>query len=147
MTDQQSVSDEIRSLVERDGVSYDSLSAVTGIDADALRTFAGTSQDGLTNPNGGVLTLDEGERVSILVAQLTAIREVPDADRVEGIFAALTQTYGFTIPALAALLGVDEGSLESLSEAFESVPASSKTALAVRLTFLVNAINGAAPRI
>lgn len=147
MTNQQSVSEELRGFVERNQISYHSLAAITSIEADTLRAFADASPEGLTSPQSGSLSLDEGERVSVLVSQLTAIREIPDSDRVEGILAALTQTYGFTIPALAALLGVEQSSLESLSESFDSVPEASRTALAVRLTFLVNAINLAGPRL
>lgn len=141
MAEEQSVASDLRRIVNSDGVPYGVIGSIAGIAPEKLESYVDTSPVGLAEPAVGALSPEEGERLSILVAQLTAIKEIPDEDRVEGMLAALTQTFGFPIGSLASLIDVNASTLESLSTSFAEVPVDERTAVALRLSFLVNAIN------
>ncbi|WP_123653691.1 HTH domain-containing protein [Curtobacterium sp. ZW137] len=95
MTEKQDVAHELRHIVEVDGVPYDTIGAITGTTPEKLRSYVETSPNGFADPADGGLSPDEGARVSVLVAHLSAVKEIPDAERVEGMLAVLTQTFGF----------------------------------------------------
>lgn len=141
MTEEQSVAGDIQRMVTEDRVPYSVIGAIAGVAPEKLQSYVESSPVGLVEPADGNLSPNEGERLSVLTAQLTAIKEIPDADRVEGMLAALTQTFGFPVDALASLIGVETTSLERLSTSFSDVPAEEQTAIALRLSSVVNAIN------
>ncbi|TCK61346.1 HTH domain-containing protein [Curtobacterium sp. PhB136] len=145
MTEKQDVAHELRHIVEVDGVPYDTIGAITGTTPEKLRSYVETSPNGFADPADGGLSPDEGARVSVLVAHLSAVKEIPDAERVEGMLAVLTQTFGFPVDALASVIGVEAAVLDDLATTFDDLPATVRTAVALRLSFLVNAINLASP--
>jgi len=138
----------LRALIERGSVALDAIAQVTGISESELSAYLddpGTEHQGLTVLGTG-LAPDESQRLAVLVAMLAAARNVPDDDRVRGILEGLTQVSGLTVANIASLTGIAESDLDAFTIDPTGVSAAVKFTIATRTSYLVNAVNLAAPR-
>lgn len=139
---------ELRALIERRSATLDVIAQTTGISESTLSAYLdgpGTEHQGLTALGTG-LTPDESQRLAVLAAMLAAAPSVPDDDRVRGILEALTQASGLTVANIASLTGIAESDLDAFTNDPTGVSAAVKYSIATRTSFLVNAVNLAAPR-
>jgi hypothetical protein len=142
------VEDELRRLVEEGRITPDAVQAVTGISGDALVPLLREEPrtgDGLTAVSG-TLSNDESGRLSTLVVQLVESSKPNDDERVRGMIESLTRVFQLSQQNIALLTGVDVGELESFVQDPAATALETKYQLAVRVSYLVNAIGSALPR-
>jgi hypothetical protein len=143
------VEHELRRIVAEGRISEESLQAITGIPADAIASLLGATHDrepGLSAPPSA-FSPDEVLRLSALVGQLTEGLQIDDDVRLTAIVQTLTVQFRMTHQHIALLTGIDLNDLESVLNDPNTVPAERKYELAIRASYLMNAIGNAAPDI
>ncbi|RFA10892.1 hypothetical protein B7R54_18020 [Subtercola boreus] len=141
--------DELRILIGDGGITEDAVRSITGITTEKLRSFLNQAQSGMVVADPEkmeVLSTDESMRLSILVAQLTAGFQIDDDERLTAILESLTLECGLTVPNIARLTGLEIEDLESGLHDPASVPIEKKYALALRSSYVINAVGLARTR-
>jgi hypothetical protein len=117
---------------------------MTGISADELATFLQSAPSGAQRTRiAPTLSQTESARISTLSAQLTAGREVGDDRRLKAIFESLTIVCHLTLLNISKLTGLDVVDIEQALLEPQTLSAEKKYQLAVRGSYLINAINQA----
>ncbi|MFB2597414.1 HTH domain-containing protein [Herbiconiux sp. P17] len=135
----------LRRLIVEGQISDDALQTITGIRSEKIRAFL----DEATPPASGMtaepqaLTNDESTRLSVLAVQLTEGLTIGDDERLTAIVESLTIECHLTLRNIAQLTGLDVGDLERVLRDPRSVPIEKKYELAVRGSYLINAVNQA----
>jgi hypothetical protein len=140
--------DGVNRLIEEGILTERALEAMTLIDAVRLRA-ALSDGPGMQVPTASrerVLTNDETRRLSVLAAQLTEGLTIDDDDRLKGIIESLTSDVHLSVDSVAQLLDASPADLESVLADPRSVPADAKYSLAIRCSYLMNAVNSARSR-
>ena len=141
------VENELRRIVAEGRISEESLQAITGISGDTIASLLDTAQErepGLSAPPAA-FSPDEVGRLSALVGQLTNGLQIDDDVRLTAIIQTLTVQFRMTHQHIASLTGVDLYDLESVLNDPNAAQAETKYALAIRASYLLNAIGNAAP--
>ncbi|WP_440708237.1 HTH domain-containing protein [Herbiconiux sp. YIM B11900] len=132
---------QLRRLLADGAISASGLQAITGVGEDALRSFVyGHAESGMTSDPTAV-SADQSVRLSTLAAQLTGGMAIPDDERLKGILESLTTASHLTTENLDRLTGLDARDLDKALCAPESVPVDKKYEIAVRCSYLINALN------
>ncbi|WEO77270.1 hypothetical protein BJQ94_18265 [Cryobacterium sp. SO2] len=139
--------DELKRTIAEGGISEDALRAITGIQPEKLRSFldADPGMTGLTTERRA-LSIDESSRLSILAAHLTQGMQIDDDERLTAIFESLTLDCHLTLDNIAQLTGLDIDDLDSALRDPRTVPMHKKYELAIKGSYLVNAVNQARGR-
>ncbi|KHK96058.1 hypothetical protein LK09_17090 [Microbacterium mangrovi] len=135
---------ELARLVAEDAVSEGALAAMTQIDAAKLHsTLAERRPPPGTMVAAGREAFAPGDsmRVSILAGLLTEGTTVGDDERLTSILESLTGEMCLTPENIARLTGLDPADVERGLADPRSLALEAKYALALRTSFLVNAIN------
>lgn len=137
--------DELRRIIAEGSVSEDSLQAITGIQPEKLRSFLNDAKPGMSRftAEPQALSNNESARLSILTAHLTEGLRIGDDERLKGIFETLTIECRLTPQNIAQLTGLGVGDLESVLRDPRTVPIERKYELAIRGSYLINAVNRA----
>ncbi|WP_213815580.1 HTH domain-containing protein [Glaciihabitans sp. dw_435] len=135
---------DLQRLIAEGHISEDALQTITAIPAEKLQSFFDTS----TGTAGLVakpqtLSTDEILRLSILAAHLTDGLQIEDDARLAAILESLTIECHLTLAHIAQLTHVDIGDIENALENPQTVPAETKYAIAIRGSYLINAVNQA----
>ncbi|SKA79299.1 hypothetical protein SAMN06295879_0024 [Agreia bicolorata] len=135
----------LRRLLAEGGITEEGLQSLTGISPNALRAFlsASHSDTGLTT-TPPAFSSDEGIRLSILAAQLIEGVTIPDDERLAGILDSLMFERHLTAENIATLAGLDADDVHAARSDPRSLPAEKKYAIAIRVSYLLNAFNRAA---
>lgn len=137
---------QLKRLLADGAISESGLQAITGVGEEALRSFVcGPTETGMTTDPPAV-TADQSMRLSILVAQLTDGMAIPDDERLKGILESLTIASHLTTENIAQLAGLDARDLDKALSDPKSVPIEKKYEIAVRCSYLINALNRAENR-
>jgi hypothetical protein len=137
--------DELRRIIAEGRISEDALQAITGIQPEKLRSFLNEAMSGTTGltTEPQALSNDESARLSILAAHLTEGLRIGDDERLKAIFESLTIECRLTPRNIAQLTGLDVDDLESALRDPRTVPLEKKYELAIKGSYLINAVNGA----
>lgn len=141
------VENELRRIVAEGRISEESLQAITGIPGDAIALLVGSTHErepGLSAPPS-TFSPDEIGRLSALVGQLTEGLQIDDDVRLMAIIQTLTVQFRMTRQHIALLIGIDLNELEIVLNDPNTAQAERKYELAVRASYLMNAIGNAAP--
>jgi hypothetical protein len=134
-------------MVAEGRISEESLQAITGIRGDAIASLLGATHErepGLFAPPSA-FSPDEIGRLSTLVDQLAEGLQVDDDVRLSAIIQTLTVQFRMTHQHIALLIGMDPNDLESILSNPNAAQPERKCALAIRASYLMNAIGNAAP--
>lgn len=138
---------ELRRIVAEGRISKESLQAITGIPGDAIASLLDATkgiQPGLSAPPSA-FSPDETGRLSALVGQLTEGLQIDDDVRLAAIIQTLSVQFRMTYQHIALLTGIDPDDLESVVNNPNTVQAERKYELAIRTSYLLNAIGNATP--
>ena len=141
------VEHELRRIVAEGRISAESLQAITGIPGDAIASLVGGTHErepGLSAAPSA-FSPDEIGRLSALVGQLTDGLQIDDDVRLTAIIQTLTMQFRMTRQHIALLTGIDLRDLESVLNDPNTARAERKYELAIRASYLMNAIGNAAP--
>jgi hypothetical protein len=140
--------DELRRIIAEGHISEDALQSITGIEPEKLRSFLDEAKPGAAGltREPQALSNDESTRLSTLAAQLTEGLRIGDDERLRAIFESLTIECRLTVQNIAQLAGLDVDDLESTLRDPRTVPIEKKYALAIRGSYLINAVNQARGR-
>lgn len=146
--DMQSPAYQLRRLIDRGYVSEVSLTAITGVQPDALSAFLQSDASTMTllPSSESVLSSDEEMRLSVLAAQLSEGLQVADDDRLKGVLESLIASCGLTVENVAHLVEVDVAVVQAVLSDVTSVPCEAKYALSGKVSYLINAFNQARAR-
>lgn len=135
--------DELRRIIAEGRISEDALQAMTGIQPEKLRSFLNDAKPGMTGltTEPQALSNDESARLSILAAHLTEGMRIGDDERLKAIFESLTIECRLTPQNIAQLTGLDVDDLESALRDPRTVPIEKKYELAIKGSYLINAVN------
>ncbi len=143
----------LRRLIADDRITESALHAITGIDRGTLTSYLGGPQSenvGLTTAPRAV-SGDEGQRLAVLAAMLAEGLRSPDFpisddERVTAIIESLTAQCHLTHQNIAQLTGIALADLERFISDPQSTPLEVKYQLAVRGSYIANAVTQAQPR-
>jgi hypothetical protein len=138
--------DELRRIIAEGRISDKALQAITGISGDVLATFLSTTPAGEPGLSTSLasLSLDEELRVSGLVTQLTEGFQIDDDIRLRAIIESLTAQCHLTHQNIGLLTRIELDDLEKFMSDPKTVPVEKKYELAVRASYLINAVANAA---
>lgn len=144
-TEAHDPSEELRRLMVEGSISEVALQAITGIQSEKLRFFLENRMPVMTRFTTDPLALsdDEAMRLSILSGQLTEGMRIGGDERLKAIFESLTIECRLTPQALALLMGLDVDDVESVLRDPRTVPIQKKYELALKGSYLINAVNQA----
>ena len=139
---------ELQRLIAEGRISEDALQAITGIQPEKLRSYLDEAQAGMTGLTAApkVLSAEESARLSILAAHLAEGLRIGDDERLKAIFESLTIECRLTLQNIAELTGIDVDDLRSVLSDTQTIPIDKKYELAVKGSYLINAVNGARGR-
>jgi len=139
--------DELSRIVAEDRISEDALRAITGIQPQKLRAFlngAGAKPEMIVAAAEPLaLSNDEIGRLSILAPQLAEGMRIGNDERLKAIFESLTVECRLTPRNIARLTGVDVDVIENVLRAPRTIPIEKKYELAIKGSYLINAVNQA----
>lgn len=136
---------ELRHLIVDGHVSEEALQAITGIQPEKLLAYLDQATPGMMGhtTERELLSNDESGRLSILVGQLTVGLQIGDDERLKAIFESLTAQCNLTVEHISQLTGLNIEDLHSALHDPRTVPAEKKYELAIRGSYLINAVNQA----
>ncbi|RFA07141.1 hypothetical protein B7R21_16610 [Subtercola boreus] len=140
--------DILRRVIADGRLSPEAFESITGIPRDALTPFLAvtpTGTPGMATPPA-ILTSDQTLRLSSLVAQLTAGFEIDDDERVRGILETLTVQFRLTSDNISHLTQIHAADIELFIADPATVSPEVRYRLAVRASYLLNAIGNASPK-
>lgn len=148
MTSQMfNTADELRRAVADGRISEMALEAISQIPIGTLQVFLAGSVEGTngvtTSPQP--LSADEAARLSVLASQILHGFDIGDDERLRAILEGLTTQFHLTLENIALLARLDSADLATALRDPSSLPAERKYALALRLSYLTNAIERARP--
>lgn len=135
----------LRQLIAEGSLTEDGIQSVTGIGTAALRSFVSSGEAGMTR-SSPELSAEESTRLSIFAAQLVEGMAIADDERVRGILESLITECRLTSQNIAQLTGLDAGIVDDALNDPHLVPAEQKYEIAVRASYLLNAIGRASNR-
>lgn len=137
--------DELRRIIAEGHISEDALQAMTSMPPEKLRYFLNEATPGMTGltTEPQALSNDESARLSILAAHLTEGLRIGDDDRLKAIFESLTIECRLTPHNIAQLTGLNVDDLMSALGDPRTVPIERKYELAIKGSYLINAVNRA----
>ncbi|HWU60170.1 MAG TPA: HTH domain-containing protein [Microbacteriaceae bacterium] len=141
------VESELRRIVAEGRISEESLQTITGIPGDVIASLLSDARErepGLSAPPSK-LSPDQIGRLSALVDQLTEGLQIDDDTRLKAIIQTLTEQFRMTHQHIALLTGIDLNDLKSALYDPDTAKAERKYELAIRASYLMNAIGNAAP--
>jgi hypothetical protein len=140
--------DELRRIIAEDRISEDALQSITGIQPERLRSFLDEAKRETTvlTREPQALSNNEIARLSTLAAHLTEGLRIGDDERLRAIFESLTGECRLTLRNIAQLTGLDVDDLESALRDPRTVPIEKKYELAIKGSYLINAVNQARGR-
>ncbi len=140
-----SVATDLRRLIAEDRISEEALSAILRIEPGKLAALLVDD----TPPRGGMvldeprLSPEEATRVSRFTAQLTYGLDIDDDERLQGILESLAVECRLSLDNIAGLTGLDVHDLRVARREPRNLPSDTKYAVALRTSYLVNAVNQA----
>lgn len=136
---------ELRRIIVEGHISEDALQAIMGIQPEKLLTYLDEAKHGMTRltTERQLLSNDESARLSILAGQLTVGLQIGDDERLKAIFESLTIECHLTIQNISQLTGINIEDLDSALHDPRTVPVEKKYELAIRGSYLINAVNQA----
>lgn len=139
---------ELKRIIAEGHLSEDALHAITGIQPEKLRAFLDGAQTGMSGSTAGpqAFSGDEITRLSILAAHLTEGLRIGDDDRLKAIFESLVVECRLTLSNIAQLTGLDVDDLASALRDPRSVAIEKRYELAIRGSYLINALSQARAR-
>ena len=139
-------SEDLQAVIAAGGLSEDALQAITRISAESMARFlrgdVSNSQPGAWPP---LLTREESRRVALLSAHLSEGLSIDDNERLQGILESLTIECHLTTENIAQLVDVDVENVERALLDPSAVPLDARYRLALRTSYIVNAVNQARP--
>jgi hypothetical protein len=138
--------DEVQRLIAEGRISEDAITAVTGIPPEKLKAFFAESgsEVGRLSTTPPALSFDESTRLTILSSQLTdLILFDNDDERLMGLLESLTVVCRLTLENISRLTGVGIEDLQQALDDPRALPVEKKYELAMRGSYLVNAVNAA----
>lgn len=144
-TDSFNTSEEVSRLLAEGQVSEEALRAITGIASESLRSFMSERAGALT-AEPQALSGEEGERLSVLAAQLTQGMQVDNDQRLRAIYESLTMECRLTRRNIAALTGIAIEDLDIVLSDPRALSFEKRYDLAVKGAYLINAVNRARGR-
>ncbi|WP_214467097.1 HTH domain-containing protein [Microbacterium flavescens] len=143
----QEIVGELRRLLEDEQITEGALHAMTRIEPGKLAALLSdpSSTSGL-RVDEQALSADENARVSILVSQLAYGLEIDDDERLQGILVALISDCGLSLQNVSRLTGVGIQELSLTMDNPVAVPLETKYTLALRASYLINAVSQARAR-
>lgn len=134
--------DELRRAIGEGQISNKALQTITGIRGDVLTSYLEkTPRAGQAlSPPSGELSREESTRLASLAAQITAGLQIDDDVRLRAIIETLTIQCHLTLQNIALLTRVGLEELERFVRDPESAPLEMKYELAVRASYLINAV-------
>lgn len=140
--------DELRRAIGEGQISNKALQTITGIRSEVLTSYLETIPRGEpeVGPSAAELSREESTRLASLAAQITAGLQIDDDVRLRAIIETLTTQCHLTLQNIALLtrIGLDE--LERFVREPASAPLETKYELAVRASYLINAVANATAR-
>ncbi len=139
--------DELRRVIAEGHISEFALEAITGIPREKLQTFLDETKPGTSGltTTTQALSGDEGARLSILASQIIQGLEIDDDERLKAILEGLTIQFRLTLENIALLTRASLDDLEIALRDPGAVPAETKYALGLRLSYLNLAIANVMP--
>lgn len=136
---------ELKRIIVEGHISEDALQTITGIQPEKLLTYLDQATPGMTRltTERQLLSNDESARLSILVGQLTVGLQIGDDERLKTILESLTIECHLTIQQISQLTGLNIEDLDSALHDPRTIPAEKKYELAIRGSYLINAVNQA----
>ena len=140
--------EELRRLILEGSISEDALQAITGIQPEKLRFALDTAKLGMRRFTAEALALSDEEtmRLSTLPGQLAEGMQIGDDERLKAILESLTIECRLTLENLARLTGLGVDDLRSTLRDPRTVAIEKKYELAIKGSYLINAINQARGR-
>ena len=140
--------DELRRIIAEGRITEEALQSITGIQPERLRFFLDEAKPGMTglSREPEALSNDESARLSILTAHLTEGLRIGDDERLRAIYESLTGECRLTLQNIAQLTGLVVDDLESALRDPRTIPIEKKYALAIRGSYLINAVDQARGR-
>jgi len=138
---------ELNRILAGGRISEEALQVMTGIPIDRLRAAlaAAALAPAALMSTSTTLSGEETTRLSILAGQLTDGMTIDDDDRLKAILESLTVECRLTPANLALLTGIDVDDLELALNDPHALSADKKYTLAIRSSYLINAVNQARP--
>lgn len=137
----------LRQLIADGRITESALQSLTGIDTGALRSFIAHGQpETAVTATSHSFTVEESRRLSILAAQLVEGMSVPDDERLKGILESLTGALHLTPQNIARLTGLNSRDIDDTLSNPRSIAVEKKYELAIRASYLLNALGRAANR-
>lgn len=134
-------------LVSDGALTERALQAMTQIEAVRLRAALSPEPAANLNSIGDLsLTDDETARLSVLTAQLTAGMTIEDDERLKAIIESLGAEVHLSTQNIADLIDVRVDDIDLAVNHAQSVPAETKYTIAIRCSYLMNAIDRARGR-
>lgn len=135
--------DQLRAVIADGGITEDALHAMTGVASETLGRFlnAGVVENQRLSTSPPVLAGDESLRVSLLAGLLSDGMQIDNDERLKGILESLTVECRLTPNNIAQLTGVDVKHVELALNDPEVIPLDKRYALAIKGSFLINAVN------
>jgi hypothetical protein len=138
---------ELRLIIGDGRISDDALQSITGISGESLASLLRETpsiEPGLS-ASPSALSGEEIARLSGLTAQLTEGFLIDDDIRLKGIIESLTAQCHLTHENIALLTRIGIDDLETFLSDPDAVSLEKKYELAVRASYLINAVANAAP--
>ena len=145
MSETRNPADELRHIIAEGQISEEALQVITNMRPEKLRYFVDETKSGMTGLATEPLALsnDESARLSILVAHLTEGLRIGSDDRLKAIFETLIIECRLTPRNIAQLTGLNAEDVESALRDPRIVPIERKYELAIKGSYLINAVNRA----
>ncbi|WP_243226454.1 HTH domain-containing protein [Microbacterium sp. CIAB417] len=140
------VAADARRLIAEGYISEHALQAVTKVAPERVSAFLATSGSAGLSSDQPPLSPDESARVSILVGHLTVAFDIADDERLRAMLEGLTGECGFTLQNISRLTHVPVDEVTTALHDPGTLAAETKYALALRVSYLINAANQARAR-
>ncbi|MFK4115138.1 HTH domain-containing protein [Microbacterium sp. NPDC006705] len=139
--------EELSRAVADGRISKTTLEAITQTPTATLQAFLTGSEKDTYGVRTDLqpLSADETTRLSVLASQILQGFDIGDDERLRAILEGLTTQFHLTLENIALLAQLDSADLAVALRDPSSLPAERKYALALRLSYLTNAIERARP--
>lgn len=128
----------LRSLLEKEAVSIESLEMITGVPKEDLESLLNPN----LNRNSAIPTLSERQTaaLSVISGQLSVGLSIPDNERLIGILEVLIEQFKFNYRNLSTLTGVSQSDIKLVHEGGGQVSQDIKFSLSVRASYILGAV-------
>lgn len=140
------VAADARRLIAEGYISEHALQAVTKVAPERITALLATTGAAGLSSGEPPLSPDENRSVSILVGQLAHGLDIADDERLRAMLEGLTGECGFTLQNISRLTHVPVDEVTAACDDPGTLPTDTRYALALRVSYLINAVNQARAR-